>query len=72
MAEQTKTPQEHAYLVGFDYGTDKHGKNLSPRDVSRMYPDFSHSQIDAFLNGIDDGIRNDPWIINLIHNKYKE
>jgi hypothetical protein len=65
------SPQEKAYLCGFDYGTDKHGRNLSPRDVDEMYPQYTTREVDAFLDGVDDGVRNDPWILNLIHGKHK-
>jgi hypothetical protein len=49
-----------AFKAGFWVGTVT-GRDLSPREVEEMNPELSVREVEAFLNGNDDGVRGDSW-----------
>lgn len=51
-----------AFRAGYIYGR-QHGY-ASPRRANELHPRWSAALIDVFLNGVDDGVRNDPWRFN--------
>lgn len=49
-----------AFLTGYDHGHIA-GTHASPREATERFPAWNAGQIDAYLNGRDDGVRGDPW-----------
>jgi hypothetical protein len=49
-----------AFKAGFWVGTVT-GRELSANEVEEMNSDLSSREVEAFLNGNDDGVKGDSW-----------
>ena len=50
---------------GFIYG-QAFRETVSAGTVSIAFPEFSDAEIDIFISGVDDGILNDTYRLNLL------
>jgi len=47
-----------AFRIGFQHG-EMTGQHVSPREVSNWSPGWDAAEIEAYLNGRDDGVAGD-------------
>lgn len=65
MTQQQKEFQ--AFLDGHAHGHIR-GTAETPRQAQERFPKWSAGQIDAYLNGQEDGIAGDYWRVRRIRN----
>ena len=60
-----KDKLSRAFIMGFAYGQSYH-EDLSARQISALHPELSCDEIDAFVQGMVDGIAGDSWRLDRI------
>ena len=62
MTHQTRAQAERmAFMTGYHDGRNWLVSPESAREALAKYPDFTAGQIEAYLNGCDDGRRGDTF-----------
>jgi rubrerythrin len=59
------TKRIYAFQKGYQFGLSRKNE-ISPREAIDLFPEFTMSEIDAFLNGVQDGVENDNSRIQLV------
>lgn len=60
-----QTGEVKAFRMGFAYGRSTH-EEITARQISALHPELSCDEIDAFAQGMLDGIADDRWRLNRI------
>jgi hypothetical protein len=58
--EYRRISERNAFCLGYEDGAFDQ-KNISRRQVETDRPSLFDYEIDAYLNGHDDGVRGDTW-----------
>lgn len=61
---------EQAFVVGYNHGSIG-GSYCSRFEAEQRFPKWNDAQIEAYLNGRDDGVAGDSWRVGEIYRKYE-